>query len=161
MATIEVLAFDWGTTVVGVLDVGNNVYTPYHCREEMIHGAERIVSFQGTIVSFNGTGYDLIEISRLLGIPSVQNLKLRGLHDDMLIITSDIRWPPDPGTGSIKGPGLQATYRHYFDNDPINPPSHLQDTFEAERREYLNNNWRDCYMTAELWKKWKRGELKS
>jgi hypothetical protein len=69
----------------------------------------------------------------------------------MLKITSDIRWPPDGDTGSILGPGLLKTYMHYFGDQTLLPPPHLND--------YEANNWSDCRMTAELWKKWKLVEL--
>lgn len=152
MATTEVLAFDWGVGILGVLDVNSNEYIPYHYREEMIRGAQRIVSSLGTIVSFNGNRCDLKEISKILGLSSVADLRISGVHNDMMKITSDTRWPPDPGTGSILGPGLLATYRHYFGDQTVVPSSHLQN-------EYVASNWSDCYMTAELWKKWKLGGL--
>lgn len=150
--TDEVLAFDWGTTVIGILDVNNNAYTAYRYGEDMIEGAKRIIATTGTIVSFNGTGRDLIEIAKMLGFSSVAEMNVAGYHDDMMNITSDIRWPPDPGTASILGPGLHDTYTHYFGDEPPMPPEGLED-------DYLVSNWRDCHMTAELWRKWKRGEL--
>ncbi|OCX71258.1 hypothetical protein A6M27_14190 [Acidithiobacillus thiooxidans] len=151
MATTEVLAFDWGVGVLGVLDINGNEYIPYHYGEEMIQGAKRIVSCVGTVVSFNGNRRDLEEISKILGLSSVIDLHICGEHNDMLEITSDIRWPPRPGTASILGPGLRETYKHYFGHRTVVPPSHLSD--------YEANNWSDCHMTAELWKKWKLGNL--
>jgi hypothetical protein len=150
--TDEVLAFDWGTTVIGILDVNGNAYTAYRYGKDMVEGANRIISSAGIIVSFNGNGRDLIEVAKMLGFSSVVEMNVSGEHNDMMKITSDIRWPPDPGSASILGPGLIETYRYYFgDKLPI-PPVDLQD-------DYIISNWRDCYMTAELWKKWKRGEL--
>lgn len=150
--THEVLAFDWGTTVIGILDVNSNAYTAYRYGENMAEGAKRIISSTGTIVSFNGISRDLIEIAKILGFSSVAEMNISGEHNDMMKITSDIRWPPDPGSASIFGPGLLETYRHYFGDKPSIPPESLQD-------DYLISNWKDCYMTAELWKKWKQGEL--
>ena len=148
----EVLTFDWGTNIVGILDVKTQIYIPYRSGKEMIKGAERIISSVGTIVSFNGNSRDLPELSKILGLSSMNELKIQGEHNDMLEITSDIRWPPDQGTGSILGPGLEKTYKYYVEDEFIALPSHLKD-------EYEESNWRDCYMTAELWKKWKLGEL--
>lgn len=148
----EVLAFDWGTTVIGVLDVSSNAYTAYRYGGDMVEGAKRITSTAGTIVSFNGKGRDLIEIAKILGFSSVAEMNVLGEHNDMMEITSNIRWPPDPGSASILGPGLIANYSYYFGDEPPIPPANMQDN-------YLISNWRDCYMTAELWKKWKRGEL--
>ena len=150
--TAEVLAFDWGTEVIGVLDVNGNTYTAYRYGKDMVEGAKRIISTAGTIVSFSGNHRDLIEIAKILGFSSIAEMNVRGTHDDMQEITSDVRWPPDPGSSSILGPGLAANYRHYFGERPPIPPVNIQDG-------YLISNWRDCYMTAELWRKWKRGEL--
>lgn len=150
--TDEVIAFDWGTTAIGILDVIGNVYTAYCYGAGMAEGAKRIISSTGTIVSFNGNGRDLIEIAKLLGFSSLAEMNISGKHYDMMKITSDIRWPPDPGTASILGPGLLETYKYYFGDIPPIPPMDLQD-------DYLISNWYDCYMTAELWRKWKRGEL--
>jgi len=160
MATTEVLAFDWGVSILGILDVNSNEYIPYHYGENMILGAKRITSSVGTIVSFNGNRCDLIEISRILGLSSVSEMHISGDHNDMREITSDIRWPPDPGTGSILGPGLIETYRHYFGDVAVVPPSRLQCEYEGDQFEYVASNWCDCYMAGELWKKWKRGDLR-
>ena len=148
----EVLAFDWGTAIIGILDVTSGTYTPYRANKRMIEGAKRLTHCAGTIVSFNGNGRDLFEIATLLGARSVAELSLRGNHDDMAEIISRIRWPPSPGTAPIVGPCLSDTYAHYFgDVRPI-VPSALSDEYEAD-------NWIDCYRTAELWRKWKRDGL--
>jgi hypothetical protein len=117
----------------------------------MVEGAKRIVFAEGTVVSFNGTGRDLSELFELLRLNDTDRV-INATHDDMLEITSNIRWPPDPGTGPINGPGLEATYRYYFGEGPPPMPPGLADVYEA-------GNWLDCHMTAELWKKWKRGGL--
>lgn len=147
----EVLVFDWGPAIIGILDVDANVYKSYRTPEGMIEGAKRVLFSVGTIVSFNGDAYDLPELFNLLPLQSVERV-IRGTHVDMLKETSDIRWPPVPGTSSINGPGLRATYRYYFGASIASPPEALQD-------DYVINNWTDCYQTAALWKKWKRGEL--
>lgn len=148
----DVLAFDWGTSIVGILDINTNLYTSCRSQKEMIEGARRIISSAGTIISFNGNRRDMNELAKILGFRSAQELTIRSSHIDMLEITSNIRWAPDPGTAPILGPGLLATYRHFIREDPPIPPSYLQDGYEE-------NNWRDCYMTAALWKRWECGEL--
>src|ERR1700676_5119678 len=75
----EVLSFDWGTTIIGVLDVNTDIYTPY-C------GVSRIASCCGTVVSFNGHLYDLPQMAKFLGLVSAEDLQLRGTHVDMLDI---------------------------------------------------------------------------
>ena len=149
--THGVLSFDWGMTVIGILEVDSGTYTAYRY-ENMAEGANRLISSTGTIVSFNGNGRDLIEIAKILGFSSEAEMNISGEHNDMMEITSDIRWPPNPGSASILGPSLLETYRHYFGDIAPIPPEGLRDN-------YLISNWKDCYMTAELWKKWRRGEL--
>jgi hypothetical protein len=148
----EVLAFDWGTTIVGVLDVDADSYRAYRTGEERTEGAKRLVDCAGTIVSFNGCGRDLYELSIILGLPSQAHLTLKGIHCDMMPIISAIRWPPDPGTAPITGPDLTDTYQHYFGKLFPAPPPHVTD-------EYEGSNWLDCKMTAALWIRWRRGEL--
>ncbi len=148
----DVLAFDWGTTIVGVLDVNVDMYSAYRTREERIEGAKRIVDCAGTIVSFNGCGRDLFELAKILGLRSQAHLSLKGTHHDMRPIVSAIRWPPDPGTLPILGPNLTETYQHYFgDVFPV-PPLHVTEQYEM-------SNWLDCKMTATLWNRWQHGEL--
>ncbi|MGF6604597.1 hypothetical protein P3T23_009353 [Paraburkholderia sp. GAS448] len=147
----EVLAFDWGTEIVGVLDVKTGLYMAYRGEGEMIEGAKRVLSVEGTIVSFNGNACDLPRLFELLQREQTE-CALKATHDDMLVITSTIRWAPDPGTGPINGPGLCATYTHYFGESKPSRPCSFTGEYEA-------NNWLDCYMAAELWKKWKRDEL--
>jgi hypothetical protein len=149
----DVLAFDWGTTIVGVLDVKANIYRAYRTREERIEGAKRIVDCAGIIVSFNGCGCDLLQLSKILGLPSAADLTLKGTHHDMMPIISAIRWPPDPGTAPIVGPGLADTYQHYFGHATPSVPAHVAESYEI-------SNWLDCKMTADLWTRWQRGELK-
>jgi len=148
----EVLAFDWGTSIVGVLDVNADRYRAYRTREERVEGAKRVVDCAGTIVSFNGRGRDLLELSKILGLASETDLTLRGIHHDMMPIISAIRWPPDPGTAPITGPGLVETYQHYFGMLLLTPPPHITDGYEI-------SNWLDCKMAAYLWIRWQRGEL--
>ena len=82
----EVLSFDWGTTVVGVLDVKTGLYTPYRGTHR-IDGAQRIVGCRGRVVSFNGNSCDLPQIATIIGLASAAELKLQGTHDDMWEIT--------------------------------------------------------------------------
>jgi hypothetical protein len=109
----DVLAIDWGIGIVGVLDVNTDLYRAYR-GDERIEGAKRIVDCAGIIVTFNGNGRDLLELSKLLDRPSKADLNLKGVHHDMMPIISTIRWPPDPGSAPITGPNLVDTYRHYF-----------------------------------------------
>ena len=148
----DVLAFDWGTSIVGVLDVNADRYRAYRTSEERIAGARRIVDCAGTIVSFNGCGRDLLEFSKILGLPFEAHLTLKGIHHDMMPIISAIRWPPDPGTAPITGPNLTETYQHYFAKVLLSPPLHVTDEYEI-------SNWLDCKMATELWTRWQRGEL--
>ena|ERR1700727_2887584 len=149
----EVLAFDWGTEIVGVLDVGTDIYRTYRTREKRIEGAKRIVDCAGIIVSFNGDGRDLPELSKILGLSSPAHLTLKGAHHDMMSIISAIRWPPDPGSAPIVGSGLADTYQHYFGQATPSVPAHVTEPYEI-------SNWLDCKMTADLWTRWQRGELK-
>jgi hypothetical protein len=148
----DVLAFDWGTEIIGVLDVSTDVYRASRSRDARVTAARRIVECAGIIVSFNGRGRDLLELSKLLALPSNSNLILKGEHHDMMPIISAIRWPPDPGTAPITGPSLAETYRHYFGDEIATPPPHMTDPYEI-------SNWLDCKMTAALWLRWRRGEL--
>jgi hypothetical protein len=147
----DVLAFDWGIGIVGVLDVNTDLYRAYRGNER-IEGAKRIVDCAGMIVTFNGNGRDLLELSKLLGRASQADLNLKGVHHDMMPIISTIRWPPDPGTAPITGPNLVDTYRHYFGDHLPAPPPQITDDYEI-------SNWLDCKMTAALWLRWRQGEL--
>jgi hypothetical protein len=149
----EVLAFDWGTSIVGVLNVKNDLYRAYRTRVERIAGAKRIADCAGIIVSFNGRGRDLLELSKLLSLPSVADMTLKGIHHDMMPIISAIRWPPDPGNSPIAGPNLTDTYQHYYGKAIPAPPPHVTEEYEI-------SNWLDCRMTADLWTRWQRDELK-
>jgi hypothetical protein len=148
----EVLAFDWGTEIVGVLDVCTDIYRAYRTREERIEGAKRVVDSAGIIVSFNGGGRDLPELSKILGLSSPARLTLKGAHHDMMSIISAIRWPPDSGMAPIVGPSLTDTYQHYFGQAIPAAPPHVTKPYEI-------SNWLDCKMTADLWNRWQRGEL--
>lgn len=66
----EVLAFDCGINIIGILDLRKNEYTPYLYEEKMIRRANRIVSCTGTIVSFNGKIRDIMEIYKIPGFSS-------------------------------------------------------------------------------------------
>lgn len=151
----EDIAFDWGTHIIGILDINTGRYTPYRTKDEIVRGAERIVSSTGHLVSFNGNCRDLGEIAKILGISDNKELVIRGVHHDMLEITSIIRYPPRDGTGYIRGTGgLDGAFEHFFGKIEIVNPPYLRDAYEI-------SNWSDCYKTAELWKKWRSGELKA
>jgi hypothetical protein len=111
-----------------------------------------VIDYAGTIVSFNGDGIDMPELSKILGLPSEAHLMLKGIHRDMMPIISAIRWPPYTGTAPINGPSLTETYQHCFGNVLPSPPSDVTDAYEI-------SNWRDCKMPANLWIRWQRDEL--
>ena len=96
---MEVLAFDIGENLVGVLDVHAGEYTPYR-GDAMVDGARRMVDCEGTIVSFNGTCCDLPWLARILGLKE-ETPDLKGDHCDMLEIASEDRWPTYPGRAAI------------------------------------------------------------
>ena len=142
---MEMLAFDYGEDIVGVIDLNTDAYTRYR-GECMIEGAKRILACDGIIVSFNGTGYDLPKLAKLAGLSASDTPSLRGIHHDMQIEASRDRWPPATRNCSYRRPGLRDHYRHYCGLSPAEPPGWLD--CEHER-----NNWLDCYMIAELWRK--------
>jgi len=142
---MEIMAFDIGDDIVGIIDLKTDAYTRYR-GECMVEGAKRILSCDGVIISFNGTRYDLPMLVRLAGPSASDTLALRGIHHDMQIEASRDRWPPPHGTAPIVGPCLRDHYQHYYGNAPPDPPKCLKD-------EYERNNWLDCYMASELWRK--------
>ena len=141
---MEVLAFDYGEDIVGMIDLNTDAYTRYRGKR-MVEGANRILACEGIIVSFNGTDYDLPKLAKLAGLFASDTLSLLGIHHDMQIEASRDRWPPRPGTAPIVGSGLRDHYRYYLGQPPPEPPGFLED-------EYERSNWLDCYMTAELWR---------
>ena len=146
---MEVLAFDTGTTIVGVLDLNTGIYTAYrkHGEPPWTKGAERVIECDGIVVSFNGNRYDLPHLAGITGVEAADRLPLRGVHCDMRVIASKDRWPPDPGTEPIWGERPRSTYKHYFPDDDVPvPPASITDPYEQD-------NWRDCWLAATLWKK--------
>ena len=146
---MEVLAFDTGETIVGVLDLNTGAYTPYrkHGEPPWTKGAQRVIECDGIVVSFNGNERDLPDLAEITGLESADGLPLRGVHCDMRVIASRDRWPPDPGTEPIRGECLATTYEHYFPDDDVPAtPASIAD-------EYEQHNWRDCWLAATLWKR--------
>ncbi len=141
----EILAFDYGQSIVGMIDLRTDAYIRYK-PPSMIDGAKRILDCEGIVISFNGTLYDLPKLAELVGVADSDNPPLRGEHVDMQIEASRDRWPPDPGTKPILGNRLWDTYRHYFGESRPDPPDCLNDDYERD-------NWYDCYMTAALYRK--------
>lgn len=143
---MDILAFDVGTDVIGILDMKSGSYEAYRGKRKTI-AAERLISCHGVIISYNGTDYDVPQLARLLGKGGVEDLGIQAEHLDMREIASRDRWPPDPGTSPIRGQSLLDTYGHYFPNEPtIHPPDFLIDEYEID-------NWRDCWMAGQLWTK--------
>ena len=130
----DVLAFDVGQSIVGVLDLVTERYRPYRGSRK-IDGARRVIECEGTIVSYNGCKYDLPELAKLVKEADSGNVSIRGRHRDMREIASADRWPPDPGTKTIMGSNLRDQYEHYCGSKLPKPPDGLRD-------EYEENNWR-------------------
>jgi len=149
-----VLAFDWGTTIMGVLDVNSNTYKAYRYKEQMIEASKMLINCDGTIISFSQNDRDLKEIAKLLGINNIDLLQINSTHNNMAPIVTNIRWPPRDGESGIIGTNLEANYEHYFQGIVPTTPDGLTDSYEI-------SNWYDCYIVAELWKKWKQGQLKA
>lgn len=144
--TTEILAFDVGDDIVGILDLKTGQYDPYRGNRKAI-GAQRLIDCRGAIVSFNGNSYDLPELAKLLGKATLDDLGIRAEHLEMSENASRNRWPPNPGTNPILGQDLQDTYAHYFPDEPvIDPPESASDDYEED-------NWRDCWMAGQLWRK--------
>jgi RNase_H superfamily len=127
----DTLVFDYGTSIIGIYSVRQRKYRPYY-GEARIKAAQRLVRAD-CIVSFNGEGYDLPELSKFLGeYPKPQQ------HIDMMVIC----W-----NEGFFGRGLRDIYRQRFGGLPEFP-----DTYEGDNR-------RDVHMTLRLWRYWKRGTL--
>ena len=141
----EILAFDYGQSIVGMIDLRTDSYSRYRGRR-MIDGASRILDCEGIVISFNGTEYDLPKLATLIGVAEPDALSLRGDHYDMLIEASRDRWPPAPGNPKIVFQALPKHYEHYCGEPLPDPPDFLVDDYERD-------NWGDCYMTAMLWRK--------
>ena len=142
---MEILAFDYGEDIVGMIDLNTDTFTRYRC-ECMVEGAKRLLACGGIIVSFNGTHYDLPRLATIAGLSASDTPLLRGIHYDMHLEASRERWPPRPRTAPIVGSGLRDHYRHNCRLSGAAPPGWLHCKHER-------NNWLDCYMTAELWRK--------
>ena len=142
---MEILAFDYGEDIVGMIDLNTDTYTRYR-GECMVEGAKRILPGDDIIVSFNGTGYDLPRLANLAGISASDTLALRSIHHCMQVEASRDRLPPLPGTAPIMDSGLRDHYRHYYGHLPPEPPGRLTE-------EYERSNWLDCYMATETWRK--------
>lgn len=148
----QILAFDWGTTIMGILDLNSNTYKAYRYKDQMVEASKRLINSNGTIISFSQSNRDLKEIAELLDIDSIDALQLNATHDNMAPIVTNIRWPPRDGEKGILGTDLNGNFDYYFESAIITPPEELTDDYEI-------NNWEDCYKAAELWKRWKEGSL--
>ena len=142
---MEILAFDYGEDIIGMIDLDTDAYTRYR-GECLVKGAKRVLACEGIIVSFNGTNYDLPRLVKLAGNFGSDTPSPQGIHYDMQIEASRDRWPPDRGTTPIVGTPLRDQYRHYCGRSPAEPPGWLE-------CEYERSNWLDCYMAAELWRR--------
>lgn len=141
----ELLAFDVGQDIVGIIDLRTDAYHRYR-GQRMPDGARRILDCDGVVISFNGIHYDSPELAKIVGIDDAAALPLKGTHYDMCVHASRDRWPPRDGEDApILGPDLRDHYRHYFGRPPPVPPGHLDDDYERD-------NWRDCHMAGELWR---------
>ena len=146
---MEVLAFDTGTTIVGVLDLNTGIYTPYrkHGEPPWTKGAERVIECDGIVVSFNGNRVRLAPLGRdhrsgVGGQTSVEGRPLRHESDRL-----ERSLATRSGHRADMGQRLTLTYKHYFPDDDVPvPPASITDPYEQD-------NWRDCWLAATLWKK--------
>lgn len=138
----EVLAFDTGIDVVGILEIGTGEYTAYRGLKRMAEGARRLLKAR-EIISYNGNRYDLKELASILGFSSVEELIIEGTHYDM----QEICWNP------IFGSDLVFTYEENYGTSPIASPDYVTDSYEID-------NYRDAFRAAELYRSWKKGTLK-
>ena len=142
----ELLAFDVGIDIVGILDLRTDAYVCFRGTRKP-HGARRILDCDGVVVSFNGNRYDLRKLAKIVGVADADALLLKGTHCDMRILACRDRWPQRDGEDNqILGPDLRNHYRHYCGRPPLDPPRHIDDDYER-------SNWQDCHMAAELWKR--------
>ena len=142
----ELLAFDVGVDIVGILDLRTDAYFCFRGARKP-DGARRILDCDGVIISFNGIRYDLPELAKIIGAADADAPPLKGTHCDMRIHAGRDRWPPrDEADDRILGPDLRDHFQHYFGWPPPDPPDHIDDDYER-------SNWRDCHMAAELWKR--------
>lgn len=131
----DVLAFDTGTSIIGIFSVKKNEYRAYY-GDDRKKAAQRLVRAK-EIVSYNGNRYDLADISRALGLPENQLPPLKGIHHDM----REIHWV------NILGSNLRCTYGLYYPDVPNFPQT------------YESSNQMDCYMAWKLWECWKAGRF--
>ena len=129
----DTLVFDTGMTIIGIFSVKKREYQAYY-GDDRRKAAQRLVRAQ-EIVSYNGKRYDVMDISRALGLPERQRPSFKGVHRDM----REIRWV------NILGSNLRYTYSLHFPDAPSFP-----DTYEG-------SNQMDCYMAWKLWECWKEG----
>ena len=139
----ELLAFDIGDDIVGIIDLRTDSYDCYR-GARMADGARRILECDGVVISFNGILYDMPELANIARVTDA--LPLKGIHCDMRVHACRDMWPPrGEEDAPILGPDLRSHYQHYFGRPPPDPPDHLDD--------YARSNWRDCHMAGELWRR--------
>jgi hypothetical protein len=131
--TNDTLIFDVGQTILGIYSVRRKKYVPYW-KPDFARGVLRLIRAR-EIVSYNGNGYDLPEIGKMLGLTKA--LQISGVHIDM----KEMCWP------RIMGSSLRNTYRLQFSELP-----NSDDTYQGA-------NECDIYMTRKLWQRWKAGKL--
>ena len=100
----ELLAFDVGVDIVGILDLRTDAYVCYR-GPRRCGGARRILDCDGVVISFNGIRYDLPKLTKIVGVAGGYALSLKGAHYDMRIHACRDRWPPRDGEDDpILGP---------------------------------------------------------
>lgn len=129
------LIVDTGQNLVGIYSVVGRRYVAY--RGASIPRAIRRVQTAEEVVTYNGKNHDLAKLAAFAGIEG--HLPLQGVHTDMRTVCwSDRIWGSD----------LETTYRKHCPTCPDFPDTHE------------GSNQRDVFMTFQLWRLWRRNELK-
>jgi hypothetical protein len=148
--TRSTLAIDVGDTIIGIYCLEAGAYTAYRPPpfaqddSEILRAIARIQAADEAVF-FLGTNFnDLRELGRFARLKDRQELPLKAdAVVDMARICSPRLWQT-----------LFACYEYHFGpwiRPVLVPP--IED-------DYVYRNYRDCSMTAQLWRKWKAGKLR-
>ena len=76
----ELLAFDVGIDIVGIIDLRTDTYDCYR-GSRIANGAKRIMDCDGVVITFNGNRYDIPELAKIADmIDADAPLQLRAAH---------------------------------------------------------------------------------
>ena len=111
----ELLAFDVGVDIVGILDLRTDAYVSFRGTRKP-DGARRILDCDGVVISFNGIRYNLPELAKITGVADDDAPPPKGTHCDMRIHACRDRWPPTrrggrPDPRSRSAEPLSALFR--------------------------------------------------